>query len=80
MMSDKLSQTARILKLLKANGQISNIDMWNMRIQRGSERIRELKSEGHLISSVHDKGPRWVYYYRGHVDDEHHDSSYPQAA
>ena len=69
MMSDKLSQTARILKHLKANGQISNTEMWNMRIQRGSERIRELRAEGHLITSVHDKGPRWVYIYRGTAED-----------
>lgn len=67
---DKLTQTAKVLKLLKKNGKITNADMWNMRIQRGSERIRELKSEGHKIVSVQNNKTLWTYVYMGHEDEE----------
>jgi hypothetical protein len=67
-MSEKLSQTGRILKHLKEHGKISNAEMWNMHIQRGSERIRELKREGHVIRTIHVKGPVWVYMYDGEAD------------
>jgi len=65
-----LSQTAQILKYLKEHGSITNADMWNRKIQRGSERIRELKAEGHIIVSNHVKGPLWEYIYKGHEEDE----------
>mgnify|MGYP003511850019 CR=1 FL=1 len=67
---DKLTQTAKILKRLKENGKITNADLWNMRIQRGSERIRELKSEGHIIKSVQNNKTLWTYVYMGHEDEE----------
>ena len=67
---DKLTQTAKILKLLKENGKITNADMWNMRIQRGSERIRELKREGHKIVSVQNNRTLWTYVYMKHEDEE----------
>lgn len=65
----KISQTGQILKYLKEHGSMTNTDMWNRRIQRGSERIRELKSEGHIIVSNHVEGPLWEYIYKGHVDN-----------
>jgi len=65
-----ISQTGQILKHLKEHGSMSNTDMWNRRIQRGSERIRELKKEGHIIVSNHVKGSLWEYVYMGHVDDK----------
>jgi len=65
-----LSQTGTILKHLKEHGSMTNADMWNRRIQRGSERIRELKKEGHLIITNHVDGPLWEYVYNGHVDDK----------
>lgn len=65
----KLSQTGQILKHLKENGSMTNTDMWNRRIQRGSERIRELKREGYIIISNHVKGPLWEYIYMGHEDE-----------
>lgn len=65
-----MTQTGRILKRLKENGKITNVEMWNMRIQRGSERIRELKSEGHIIRSVQLNRTTWVYVYDGHKDKE----------
>lgn len=64
-----MSQTGRILKQLKEVGHITNVEMWNMNIQRGSERIRELKKEGHLITSARLSGPKWIYVYKGHIDD-----------
>ena len=70
---DKLTQTAKILKLLKENGEITNADMWDMRIQRGSERVRELKREGHKIVSVQNSKTLWTYVYMGHEDDEDSD-------
>lgn len=66
----KLSQTGEILKYLKEHGSMTNTDMWNRRIQRGSERIRELKREGYIIVTNHVKGPLWEYIYKGHEDDE----------
>lgn len=65
----RISQTGRILKHLQKHRQISNVQMWNMHIQRGSERIRELKSEGYIIVSEHIKGALWVYRFGGHKDD-----------
>lgn len=65
-----MTQTGRILRRLKANGKITNADMWNMRIQRGSERIRELKREGHIIKSVQNSKTLWTYVYMGHEDEE----------
>lgn len=65
-----ISQTGQILKHLKEHGSMTNTDMWNRRIQRGSERIRELKKEGYIIVSNHVKGPLWEYVYKGHIDDE----------
>ena len=65
----KMSQTAQILKYLKQHGSMTNTDMWNRRIQRGSERIRELKREGHIIITNHVKGALWEYIYKGHEDD-----------
>lgn len=69
-MSEKVTQTGIILKHLKEHGSMTNADMWNRRIQRGSERIRELKAEGHIIVTNHVKGPLWEYVYMGHPDDK----------
>lgn len=66
----KLSQTGQILKYLKEHGSMTNADMWNRRIQRGSERIRELKKEGYIIVTNHVNGPTWEYIYKGHEDDQ----------
>lgn len=69
MAAHKISQTAQILNYLKKHGSMTNTDMWNRRIQRGSERIRELKKEGYIIVSNHVKGPLWEYIYKGHKDE-----------
>lgn len=64
-----MTQSNRILRHLKRYGYISNVDMWNHRIQRGSERIRELKEDGYDITSEHVKGSLWIYHYHGHKHD-----------
>ncbi|SIS12079.1 helix-turn-helix domain-containing protein [Williamsia sterculiae] len=55
------SQVARILRRLKSEGRITNIEMVNLRILRGSERIRDLKREGHAIRSIQLNQTTWVY-------------------
>ncbi|WMM74432.1 hypothetical protein RCF27_09190 [Rhodococcus pyridinivorans] len=67
-MSATLSHTARILKLLKAKGKVSNFELRKI-AWRYPARILNLKQEGHIIRSVHDKGPLWFYIYEGHEDD-----------
>lgn len=68
--TDKETQAKQILKILRTNGKITNYEMWNMHIQRGSERIRELKADGYRIVSHHVKGPLWEYVFKGHEDDD----------
>ncbi|KSZ59696.1 hypothetical protein Z045_05885 [Rhodococcus pyridinivorans KG-16] len=68
-MSTPLSHTARILKLLKARGKVSNFELRKV-AWRYPARILDLKKEGHRIRSVHDEGTRWFYIYEGHEDDE----------
>lgn len=67
---DPSSQCARILAVLKKHRRITNVQMINMNILRGSERIRELKSEGYIITSERLHGGQWEYRYGGHRDDE----------
>lgn len=59
---------AKILKLLKAKGKVSNYELRNI-AWRYPARILNLKQEGHIITSVHDEGTRWYYLYHGHEDD-----------
>ena len=64
------SQIARVLKLLQQNGHVTNVELIHMRILRGSERVRELREEGHRIVSHRVKGGLWEYVYMGKRDDE----------
>ena len=59
------SQIARVLKRLQQNGHVTNVELIHMRILRGSERVRELREEGHRV-----KGGLWEYVYMGKRDDE----------
>lgn len=69
MSSNKLTQTARILKLLKTQGQATNVEL--IRIAwRYSARIADLRAEGHVIKTVHEGGTLWRWIYIGHSDDE----------
>jgi len=59
---DKDTQTAKILRLLKAHGTVTNIELSRICF-RYSARIHELRREGHNITSVHDKGSVWRFVY-----------------
>lgn len=67
-MSEKLSQTARILKLFKAKHRATNNQL-NKICYRYSARIAELRSEGHQILTERVKDGLFVYTYLGHEDD-----------
>jgi hypothetical protein len=63
---DPTSQVGRLLKRFKRDGRITNIQMVKeMFILRASERVRELKSEGHVIKSIRESNTVWVYVYEG---------------
>lgn len=64
----ELSQTARILKLLKSKHQVSNRDL-NELAYRYSARIAELRTEGHQILTERVKDGLFTYTYLGHEDD-----------
>ncbi len=69
-MATRETHTAKILKLLKAKakGKVSNLELRKV-AWRYPARVLDLKHEGHLIRSVHDKGPLWFYIYDGQQDD-----------
>lgn len=68
-MSEKLSQTARILNLLKANGEATNAQL-NKIAFRYSARLKDLRDEGHDILSIKEKDGLWRFVYKGHADQE----------
>ncbi|WP_215279586.1 MULTISPECIES: helix-turn-helix domain-containing protein [Arthrobacter] len=68
MAGDKLTQTARILRLLKTKGKVSNFELRKI-AWRYPARVLDLKHEGHKIRSVHDTGAKWFYIYDGDEDD-----------
>lgn len=59
-MGTKESQAARILKLLKANGEATNKEL-NRICFRYAARIHELRKEGHNILAVHEKDSLWRF-------------------
>jgi len=68
-MSEKLTQTARILNLLKANGEATNAQL-NKICFRYSARLKDLRDEGHDILSIKEKDGLWRFVYKGQVDQE----------
>ncbi|MHD0307516.1 hypothetical protein [Rhodococcus erythropolis] len=68
-MATKETHTAKILKLLKTKGKVSNLELRKV-AWRYPARVLDLKHEGHLIRSVHDKGPLWFYIYDGEQDKQ----------
>ncbi|MDR6794202.1 hypothetical protein J2X12_003469 [Pseudarthrobacter oxydans] len=68
-MSESLTQTARILKPLKTNGSATNREL-NRICFRFSARIHDLRREGWDILSVREKDGLWVFYLKGHRDDQ----------
>ena len=67
-MSESLTQTARILKLLKSEGQATNRQLNRICFRYGA-RIHELRIEGHDILTVREKDGLFRFVYRGHRDD-----------
>ncbi|MCO4274295.1 helix-turn-helix domain-containing protein [Pseudarthrobacter sp. HLT3-5] len=67
-MSESLTQTARILKLLKAKGEATNHEL-NRIAFRYSARIADLRVEGWNILSIREKGGLWRFVLQGHRDD-----------
>lgn len=68
-MATKETHTAKIVKLLKTKGKVSNLELRKV-TWRYAARVLDLKHEGHLIRSVHDKGPLWFYIYDGEQDEQ----------
>lgn len=64
MGGNKLSQTARILNLLKVNGRATNREL-NRICYRYGARIFELRREGHDIVTNRIKGGLFEFVYKG---------------
>jgi hypothetical protein len=60
----KESQTARILKMLKQQGELTNLELNKICFRYGA-RIYELRREGHKIVSVREKHGVWRFVYQG---------------
>lgn len=58
------SQTAKILKLLKKKGKLTNRQL-NKICFRYAARLHELRKEGHIIVSNHVKEGLWEFVYKG---------------
>lgn len=67
-MSESLTQTARILKLLKTNGSATNRELNRICFRYGA-RIHDLRREGWEITSVREKDGLWRFVLKGHRDD-----------
>lgn len=61
-MITKESQSQKILRRLKVEGELTNVQLNNeMHIFRYGARIMELRRDGHNIVSVHEKGGLWRF-------------------
>lgn len=61
------SQTVRILDRIKEGGA-TNVDLARIGT-RYTERVRELRSEGHLILAQREAPGLWSYHYQGQKPD-----------
>jgi hypothetical protein len=68
-MITKESQTSRVLRLLKAKGSVSNVDL-NKICYRYGARIHELREDGYIIITNRLPGGLYVFIYKGHIDDQ----------
>lgn len=68
-MSESLTQTSRILAVLKKRRKVSNFELRTI-AWRYPARVLDLKKEGHLIRSIQESRTLWYYLYDGHVDDQ----------
>jgi hypothetical protein len=60
----KDTQTAKIIKLLKANGKDTNRELNQICFRYGA-RLHELRKEGYVIKSNHIKDSLWEFIYFG---------------
>ncbi len=63
-MTAGMTQTARILRLLKSKRSVTNRELNRICFRYGA-RIHELRQEGHKIVSVHVKDGLWRFVYKG---------------
>lgn len=63
------SQTHRILKLLKAKGSATNIELNRICFRYGA-RLLELRREGHDILTIQESRGKFRYFYRGYLPSE----------
>ena len=61
---DKDTQTAKIIRLLKANGKATNKELNRICFRYGA-RIYDLRKKGHIIKSNHIKDSLWEFVYFG---------------
>ena len=64
----KLSQTARILKLLKSKWRATNVELNRICFRYGA-RIWELRREGHVIVTNRIETGLFEFVYQGYRDD-----------
>lgn len=67
-MGKALSNTAKILKLLKANGSATNRELNTICFRYGA-RLHELRAEGHIILTERVKEGLYRFVYKGEVED-----------
>jgi len=63
-------QRRAILEILRSRKVVSNDELYNMGFRRAAARVKELREMGHLIDTVHVKGKKFLYVYRGRVEKE----------
>lgn len=61
------SQTQRILDRIR-RGHCTNVDLARIGT-RYTERVRELRKEGHKILAVYERPGLWRYIYKGRVGE-----------
>ena len=66
---DPSSQCARLLTHFKKHRRITNRQMINMGIYRGSARVKDLRDEGHLIVTNRVHKGLFEFVYDGYEDD-----------
>lgn len=70
--SRHISNTAKVLRLLKEKRAVSNIEL-NKICFRYAARVHELRHEGHIIVSVNEGYGLWTYHYMGLRPEEYAD-------
>lgn len=67
-MGNKENQTAKILRLFKEKGTVTNAELNKICFRYGA-RIYDLRKEGHAIVTNHISDGLYEFAYFGHYDD-----------